>query len=143
MILGHTDLWISQSRAKFDEEADFEVCSAVAPQKRHQTRKKRKFRSKIFANKNFSASKNETSEIVRNAFWQSFVAIRAMFEELRKNFHLNPPTGIKYTASFLVDIISDPPLEKSVLIFRRIDDQLGEAAVLSGLGSRCFGPTKP
>ena len=33
MILGRTDLWISLSRAKFDEEADFEVRLAVDPQK--------------------------------------------------------------------------------------------------------------
>ena len=32
-LFGRADLSISQSRAKFDEEADFEVHSAVAPQK--------------------------------------------------------------------------------------------------------------
>ena len=32
----------------------------------------------------FSASRNETSEIIRNAFWQCFARIAVMFEELRK-----------------------------------------------------------
>ncbi len=36
MIFGRTDLRISLSRAKFDAEADFDVRSAVAPQKPDQ-----------------------------------------------------------------------------------------------------------
>ena len=79
-FFGRTDLWISLSRAKFDEEADFEVRSAVARQKPRQISKKRNFQSEIFAEKNFSASKNETSGIIQNAFWQSFVTIGALFE---------------------------------------------------------------
>ena len=51
MIFGRTDLWISQSRAKFDEEADFEVCSAVNPQKTRLFGEKRNFRSEMFAEK--------------------------------------------------------------------------------------------
>ena len=47
-FFGRTDLRISLSRAKFDEEADFEVRSAVAPQKPCQIGKKLKFRSNIF-----------------------------------------------------------------------------------------------
>ena len=78
-VFGRTDLWISVSRAKFDEEADFEVRPAVAPQKPRQISEKRKFRSKIFAENFFSASKNKMSGTVRNAFWQSFGPIRAMF----------------------------------------------------------------
>ena len=49
MIFGRIDLRISLSRAKFDEEADFEVCSAVAPQKPGLLGEKRNFRSKNIA----------------------------------------------------------------------------------------------
>ena len=41
---------------------------------------KRNFRSKIFAEKIIPAAKNETSGIVRNAFWQSFAPIGALIE---------------------------------------------------------------
>ena len=41
---------VSSSRAKFDEEADFDVRSAVDLRKPHQIDENRKFRSKIFAN---------------------------------------------------------------------------------------------
>ena len=63
-FFGRTDLRISVSRAKFDEKADFEVRSAMAPQKPHQISEKRIFRSKIFAKKKFPASKSEASGIV-------------------------------------------------------------------------------
>ena len=43
MIFGRTDLRISLSRAKFDEEVDFEVRSAVALQNPHQISEKPKF----------------------------------------------------------------------------------------------------
>ena len=43
MIFGRTDLWISLSRAKFDEEADFDVRLAVDPRKPCQKAKKTKF----------------------------------------------------------------------------------------------------
>ena len=33
MLFGRKDLRISPSRAKFDKEADFDICSAVAPPK--------------------------------------------------------------------------------------------------------------
>ena len=62
-FVGRTDLRISLSRAKFDEEVDFEVRSAVALQNSHQISEKPKFDpnfSPIF----FLASKNETSQIV-------------------------------------------------------------------------------
>ena len=42
-LFGRTDLWISLSRAKFDDEADFEIRLAVACQKTRQTKKKPKF----------------------------------------------------------------------------------------------------
>ena len=48
-FFGRTDLSISLSRAKFDEQADFEVCSGVAPPKPRQTSEKRIFRSEMFA----------------------------------------------------------------------------------------------
>ena len=65
MIFGRTDLWISQSRAKFDEEADFEVCSAVNPQKIRLFGEKQNFRSEIFAETNFwrrKVKRRESSE---------------------------------------------------------------------------------
>ena len=49
MIFGRTDLRISLSRPKFDAEADFEVRSAVAPQKPGLLCEKQNFRSKKLA----------------------------------------------------------------------------------------------
>ena len=63
-IFGRTDLRISLSKAKFDEELDFDVRLAVEPRKPSFFGEKQNFRSKIFAEKNFLASKNETSGIV-------------------------------------------------------------------------------
>ena len=81
VILGRTDLRISLSGAKFDEKADFEIRLAVAPPKPSQIGEKRNFRTKILVEQNLLASKNtEVLGIVRNAFWQSFTPIRAMFE---------------------------------------------------------------
>ena len=48
-FFGRADLSISVSRAKFDEESDFEVRSAVAPQKPRQISETRYFRSEMFA----------------------------------------------------------------------------------------------
>ena len=48
MIFGRTELIISLFKAKFDEEADFDVHSAVALQKSRQFREKQSFRSKFF-----------------------------------------------------------------------------------------------
>ncbi len=48
-IFGRTDLRIGQSEAKFDAEADFDVRSAVAPQKPDQIDEKLIFRSENFA----------------------------------------------------------------------------------------------
>ena len=47
-IFGRTDLRKSLSRAKFDEESDFEVRLAVAPQKPRQIREKRNFETEKF-----------------------------------------------------------------------------------------------
>ena len=85
-FFGCTDLWISPSRPKFDEEVDFEVRLVVAPRKPKQTDEKRNFRSAMFddfvcpTSKN--VRKNKRLGIVRKAFWQSFASIGAMFEEL-------------------------------------------------------------
>ena len=79
MIFGRTDLRIGQSEAKFDAEADFELRSAVAPQKPDQIDEKLFFRSQKFPEKKFSVPKNEMLQIVWNAFWQIFGAIRALF----------------------------------------------------------------
>ena len=62
--LDRTDLRISLSRAKFDVEADFDVRLAVGRPKPRLLGEKQNFRSKIFAEKNFLASKNETLGIV-------------------------------------------------------------------------------
>ena len=70
----------SASGAKFDVEVDFEVRLPPAPPKPHENCENRNFQSKFFIEKIFSVSKNETLGIVRNAFSQSFVAVRAMFE---------------------------------------------------------------
>ena len=59
MIFGRTDLRINLSGAKFDEEADFDVRSAVGPPKPHQIDENLTFRSKKFAPKDFSASKRK------------------------------------------------------------------------------------
>ena len=82
---GRTDLRISLSGAKFDEEiqADFDVHSAVGPPKPHQIDKKLTFRSKIspiFFFHKFSASKNRKLQIFRNARCRSFAPIEAKFE---------------------------------------------------------------
>ena len=53
MNFGRTELIISVSKAKFDEEADFEVRLAVAPRKRHE---KLLFRSKIFEKQIFDVN---------------------------------------------------------------------------------------
>ena len=79
-IFGRTDLRISLSEAKFDAEADFDVRSAVAPQKPNQINEKLFFRSKKFAEKIFSVPKNQMLQIVWNAFWQNLTALRALFE---------------------------------------------------------------
>ena len=80
MIFGRTDLRIGGSKAKFDVEGAGDVHLVVAPPKSHQINEKLIFRSENFAEKNFLASKNETSGIVRNAFSPSLAAVRALFE---------------------------------------------------------------
>ena len=80
VIFGRTDLRISLSGAKFDEEADFDVRSAVGPPKPHQIDENLIFRSENFAENNFSASKNRKLQIFRNARCRSFAPIGAKFE---------------------------------------------------------------
>ena len=50
-MFGRTDLRISLSGAKFDEEADFGVRLAVGPPKPHQIGNNLTFRSENFENK--------------------------------------------------------------------------------------------
>ena len=52
-FFGRTGLSISLSRATFDEEADFEVRSAVDPPKQHQIGEKQNFQSEKFSEKLF------------------------------------------------------------------------------------------
>ena len=79
-IFGRTDLRISLSGAKFDEEADFDVRSAVGPPKPHQIDENLIFRSENFAKKKFWASKHRNLQIFRNARCRSFAPIGAKFE---------------------------------------------------------------
>ena len=59
-IFGRTDLRISLSGAKFDEEADFDVHSAAGPPKPHQIDEKLIFRSENFADFFFRRRKIES-----------------------------------------------------------------------------------
>ena len=61
---GRTELQLSQSRAKFDDEVAGDVRFCVAPQKTGENVKKSIFFSKNFREKDFPASKNETSGMV-------------------------------------------------------------------------------
>ena len=78
MIFDRTELVISVSKAKFDEEADFEVRLSLNPQKPSKNIKKLFFRTEKIRHFFFSASKNETSGIVWNTFSQSFAPIGAI-----------------------------------------------------------------
>ena len=80
IVFNGTDLRKGLSEAKFDAEADFEVRLAVARQKPRQIDENQIFRTEIFVEQKFSASKNKTSGIFRNAFWQSFAPIGALFK---------------------------------------------------------------
>ena len=67
-IFGRTDLRISLSRAKFDEEADFDVRSAVGPPKPHQIDKNLTFRSENFAKKKiFCVEKSKFANRLKRA----------------------------------------------------------------------------
>ena len=79
-IFGRIDLRIRLSGANFDEEADFDVHSAVGPPKPHQIDENLTFRSENFAEKYFLALKNRNLQIFRNARCRSFAPIGAKFE---------------------------------------------------------------
>ena len=73
-FFGRIDLSRSLSRAKFDEEADFEVRSAVARQNSHQIDEKPNFRSnKIAGKKCFGVEKRN----VRNRLKRVLAKFRA------------------------------------------------------------------
>ena len=90
MIFGRTDLWISQSRAKFDEEADFEVRSALDPQKERLFGEKRIFRSEIVAEKLFwrrKVKRRESSETrFRKVSWRQNEKIRTLPSDVNGHF---------------------------------------------------------
>ena len=90
MIFGRTDLWISQSRPKFDEEADFEVRSALDPQKACPFGEIRNFRSEIFAEKFFWRRKvkhRESSETrFRKVSWRQNEKIRTLPSDANGHF---------------------------------------------------------
>ena len=67
-FFGRVDLSRSLSRAKFDEEADFEVRSAVARQNSHQIDEKPNFRSKHFAEKKIWRRKTKRPESFETRF---------------------------------------------------------------------------
>ena len=79
-IFGRTDLRINLSGTKFDEEADFDVHSAVGPPKPHQIDENLIFPSENVAEKKKLASKNRKLQIFRNARCRSFAPIGAKFE---------------------------------------------------------------
>ena len=87
MIFGRTDLWISQSRAKFDEEADFEVRSAVARQKSHQIGQKQNFQPKIFAEQFLSVNKNWNAGNRLKCFLAKFGLDFNFHVDFNFNFH--------------------------------------------------------
>ena len=67
-ILGCTQLRISVSRAKFDEEADFDVHSAVDPPKPHQIDEKTNFSiEKLAANFFFGVEKSKVTNLPKRA----------------------------------------------------------------------------
>ena len=66
-IFGRTDLRISVSGAKFDEEADFDVHSAVGFPKPHQINEKLIFQSKKFADFFFSVEKSKYANLPKRA----------------------------------------------------------------------------
>ena len=79
-IFGRTDLRNGVSEAKFDVEADFDVeKSKIGPKSAKNHEKTKKKSRKNFRKEIFLASKNRKLQIVRNAFSQSFVTIRAKY----------------------------------------------------------------
>ena len=77
------DLRTRLSKAKYRQEADFDVKTSLALPKSAENyekpKKSEKFSPKCFFENFFSASKNRKLQIVRNAFCRSFALIRAMF----------------------------------------------------------------
>ena len=100
-FFGRTDLRISLSRAKFDEEGDFEVRSAVALQNSHQISEKPKFRSEIFTVfVFFCRRKMKRLESSETRFGKVSRRSEPCSRSYEKFFHLNRPTGINSTASY-------------------------------------------
>ena len=77
-IFGRTDLRKSLSRAKFDEESDFEVRLAVAPQKPRQIGEKRNFETNKFRKTKFARRESFCAR------WESFREGENI-EKLREN----------------------------------------------------------
>ena len=69
------------SETRFDKVS----CRSESYSRRKRPFNNREKKSRILT---LRAWKSKTSGIVRNAFWQSFAPIRAIFDELRKFFHL-------------------------------------------------------
>ena len=86
-VLGRTDLRISLSRAKFDEQADFDVRSAVEPRNPRQNGEKRKFRSENFADFFFGVEKRN----VRNRLKRVLAKFRANPSHVRGVTKKFPP----------------------------------------------------
>ena len=66
-IFDHTDLRISLSGAKFDEEADFDVRSAVGPPKPHQIDENLIFDPKVSRKFFFGVEKSKVANLPKRA----------------------------------------------------------------------------
>ena len=87
-IFGRTDLRISLSGAKFDEEADFDVHSAAGPPKPHQIDEKLIFQSENFADFFFGVEKSKVANLPKRAL-PKFRADRSQVRGV--NGTLTPP----------------------------------------------------
>ena len=105
--MGRTDFWISVYRAKFDEEADFEVHSAVARQNPAQIDEKQNFRSKIFAEKDFRRRKPKRPELSEMRFGKVSHRSEPCSEQIQTPVPANPgPVVDRRKQFFGTDIIS-------------------------------------
>ena len=92
-LFGRTDLSTSRSRAKIDEQADFEVRSAVARQKPRQIDENPIFDEKISPNMFFWRRKTKRPEMFETRFgkvWRRSEPCSMSYEKL---FHLLPGAG--------------------------------------------------
>ena len=90
-FFGRTDLSISQSRAKFDEQADFDVRLAVSRPKPRQIGEKTNFWFEIFTEKSFFlkiADQKFRFSLIWRVFWRA-TAERTSKSACSSNFALD------------------------------------------------------